>query len=811
MAAVPDESQDPMRRIRAALGKLVWKRNQLVRLPLQPAWVDESAWVCLARDEFLVHSVKDQLHTQQEHSSDLRALELYMRDLHVTELRLRRLVIDRFSELPISVVATAGDERPGSMESMDLASENEEVEWLESGHDLLEKQLFRPAAVCLEGESGISPCQWYTVSGHSEPIELSEDDGDVGQVFGINGKEPAVVKKRRHFRVTPLHIPGYETLSDEELVLTEAQIHCGLRAAELERKSSSDQMIQRNPFAGSKAAHISLVSASSTIAARVVGHTSEITGEGNCVYRILLIPTNRAPQDSKAVWGELRYADSGALECRLEEAGVVYTVQQFEYHIDSPAYIACLSIVSFLERHAKAGPFLAPVDPVALGIPSYFTVVKNPMDISTLAENLKNGKYSTIPPHMARGRNATARMLNGPFRRDVELIFDNAMLFNPPDDWIHQSALSLKKAVIRKIDQSISNSESASRYRAKASSVYVDEDSDADDYVYESDQDEEFTTGGRRGRIRGNKVKSPVKEDSASRAIERIVKLHKLFDGQLGLKGAFASLSVNSEAGSFSLPKDWGCSLQSSSESIVPDEKSTGADTDLDNLLALQRALDEERETGGTYRRPRRGETTTDSRSLSTSTAVNVEYYRSSAEDDRTFSNRIQVEMELERLHEERFASLFFRLRDLFQKEAKVGGFVGDSFPPYLGHVTPTLSDSCMKSQLSSIDRANGNAQWEIRSDFLIPALRWVIRGLVQSEHLSQLDDGDLILPNHVYYIDPQADPFEVLDTRESSRRKRAANELIEVEDEVELSEYEKLRLERVARNKERLAALGLG
>mmetsp|Transcript_19729 Transcript_19729/g.20072 ORF Transcript_19729/g.20072 Transcript_19729/m.20072 type:complete len:123 (+) Transcript_19729:969-1337(+) len=43
-------------------------------------------------------------------------------------------------------------------------------------------------------------------------------------------------------------------------------------------------------------------------------------------------------------------------------------------------------------------------------------------------------------------------MLNGPFRKDIELIFDNAILFNSPDDWIATVAAALKKSVTKKIE-----------------------------------------------------------------------------------------------------------------------------------------------------------------------------------------------------------------------------------------------------------------------------------------------------------------------------------------------------------------------
>ena len=78
---------------------------------------------------------------------------------------------------------------------------------------------------------------------------------------------------------------------------------------------------------------------------------------------------------------------------------------------------------------------MAPVDPIALGIPDYHTVIKEPMDISTLAENLGDGKYSRIPPKPVDQGNANEdeddgtnhpvyRMAYGPFYEAVMLIFD---------------------------------------------------------------------------------------------------------------------------------------------------------------------------------------------------------------------------------------------------------------------------------------------------------------------------------------------------------------------------------------------------
>ena len=141
------------------------------------------------------------------------------------------------------------------------------------------------------------------------------------------------------------------------------------------------------------------------------------------------------------------------------------------------------------------------------------------------------------------------------------------------------------------------------------------------------------------------------------------------------------------------------------------------------------------------------------------------------------------------------------------------------SFPPYLGRVVP------------SDDDADGPVAWEIREPYLVPALRWVLRGLVKSGHLAEVDgslsDGlsddapaqksfaaGVVVPSHEYYCCGGARaPYDVLDEREILRRRRqdaAAAESEESEEEVELSAYEQMRAERVARNAERLKALGL-
>jgi len=59
--------------------------------------------------------------------------------------------------------------------------------------------------------------------------------------------------------------------------------------------------------------------------------------------------------------------------------------------------------------------FLKPVDPIAMDIPDYFDVIKNPMDLTTIRRRVEAGYYKTLKD----------------FASDVLLVYDNAILYNP--------------------------------------------------------------------------------------------------------------------------------------------------------------------------------------------------------------------------------------------------------------------------------------------------------------------------------------------------------------------------------------------
>ncbi|CAI1935246.1 hypothetical protein SEUBUCD646_0D01750 [Saccharomyces eubayanus] len=92
----------------------------------------------------------------------------------------------------------------------------------------------------------------------------------------------------------------------------------------------------------------------------------------------------------------------------------------------------CLKILKILMSKKNSDinyPFLQPVDPIALNLPNYFDVIKNPMDLGTISNNLMNWKYSSIDQ----------------FVNDFNLVFDNCFQFNPEGNEVHSIGQKLKE------------------------------------------------------------------------------------------------------------------------------------------------------------------------------------------------------------------------------------------------------------------------------------------------------------------------------------------------------------------------------
>lgn len=87
------------------------------------------------------------------------------------------------------------------------------------------------------------------------------------------------------------------------------------------------------------------------------------------------------------------------------------------------------AILKRVTAHPSAIWFLHPVDPVRHNAPTYFDVIKHPMDLSTVASKLKSGQYGNRQQ----------------FADDFKLILSNAYLFNPPGTDPHNDALKIEE------------------------------------------------------------------------------------------------------------------------------------------------------------------------------------------------------------------------------------------------------------------------------------------------------------------------------------------------------------------------------
>lgn len=87
----------------------------------------------------------------------------------------------------------------------------------------------------------------------------------------------------------------------------------------------------------------------------------------------------------------------------------------------------CLKILTSLKKHQYSFPFLKPVDPIALQVPDYFDIVKEPMDLGTVERNLRNGLYANPSQ----------------FASDIRKIWNNSFLYNAKGSDIYHMTVSM--------------------------------------------------------------------------------------------------------------------------------------------------------------------------------------------------------------------------------------------------------------------------------------------------------------------------------------------------------------------------------
>lgn len=148
--------------------------------------------------------------------------------------------------------------------------------------------------------------------------------------------------------------------------------------------------------------------------------------------------THAVNASSKAVAGRVgskSAAPSGSVDHSLLNS---FTVKQLETHLASldrktqlpPAKLKskCIETLKGLQTHQHGWVFNSPVDPVELGLPDYFDIIKKPMDLGTVQKRLENGAFHCIED----------------FHTDVNLTFENAMTYNENGSVVYEMAQELK-------------------------------------------------------------------------------------------------------------------------------------------------------------------------------------------------------------------------------------------------------------------------------------------------------------------------------------------------------------------------------
>ncbi|EFI28580.1 bromodomain-containing protein [Coprinopsis cinerea okayama7 len=94
----------------------------------------------------------------------------------------------------------------------------------------------------------------------------------------------------------------------------------------------------------------------------------------------------------------------------------------------------CGSCIRSLKKLKDSIPFLKPVDPVQLNIPHYPSIIKHPMDFSTIERKLNSSNPVKPDPNPDNPRYLTVE----DFVSDVRLVFTNCLTFNGPDHVVTQ-------------------------------------------------------------------------------------------------------------------------------------------------------------------------------------------------------------------------------------------------------------------------------------------------------------------------------------------------------------------------------------
>ncbi|KAJ3009858.1 hypothetical protein HKX48_007722 [Thoreauomyces humboldtii] len=97
----------------------------------------------------------------------------------------------------------------------------------------------------------------------------------------------------------------------------------------------------------------------------------------------------------------------------------------------------CSTALKSIKRLKDARPFQIPVDPIALNIPNYRNIIKNPMDLSTMEAKLRDQRYANAQEFIA----------------DFKLMVENCYTFNTQASPVGQNGTALEKSFTKLMEK----------------------------------------------------------------------------------------------------------------------------------------------------------------------------------------------------------------------------------------------------------------------------------------------------------------------------------------------------------------------
>jgi len=196
----------------------------------------------------------------------------------------------------------------------------------------------------------------------------------------------------------------------------------------------------------------------------------------------------------------------------------------------SKEYHKCQVLTKKMQKHKYGIPFLEPVDPVALNIPTYFTIIKHPMDLSTIDTKLSKKKYTSLLDYY----------------KDVDLMFRNCFKFNLPNDYVYQAGKSLQ-AFFEK--EWINARLPPVKLLEKKSKVSLINETEPKKKVEEreSERERDYNTQSNKALERESSMKHSTENSEDTRTLSAVNKKHKHDNKNLSSETKSLSPSIKNQ------------------------------------------------------------------------------------------------------------------------------------------------------------------------------------------------------------------------------------------------------------------------